>query len=153
MNKNLMGFTLIELMIVVAIIGILASIAVPVYQGYIARSQMTRTVGEISGFKSSIESMLTRGDNPTNGTELGYTNSDLIGNDHSVLESGLTIDFTSGDGSGFINALLNGDVTTTINGAQVRYSRSQTGTWTCTIIAPANPGWQNSFVPTGCSVS
>jgi type IV pilus assembly protein PilA len=147
------GFTLIELMIVVAIIGILASIAIPAYQGYIARSQVTRTVGEISAFKSPIEEMMVRGANPATGAELGYTNSNLIGNDHATLESGLTVDFTAGDGSGFVNAVLNGDVTTAINGAQVRISRSPTGTWSCAVIAPANAGWQDNFAPGGCPAS
>ena len=54
MNKNA-GFTLLELMIVVAIIGILAAIAVPAYQDYIARAQITEGLSLTSGYKILLE--------------------------------------------------------------------------------------------------
>lgn len=147
------GFTLIELMIVVAIIGILAAIAIPAYQDYIARTQITRSYGEIAAFKRPIDEQLMRGVFPTTVAELGYTNSELIGNDDAVLESGLTIDFTAGDGSGFVTAILNGAVTTAINSSQIRLARDRFGVWTCIIIPTTNPGWKNSFAPSGCTVS
>jgi type IV pilus assembly protein PilA len=52
MKNNQQGFTLIELMIVVAIIGILAAVAIPAYQDYIARSQVTEAVNLTAGLKA-----------------------------------------------------------------------------------------------------
>src|SRR5699024_4184541 len=53
MNRQ-QGFTLIELMIVVAIIGILAAIAIPAYQNYIARSQMSEALTLAGGLKTDV---------------------------------------------------------------------------------------------------
>ena len=58
MKKVQQGFTLIELMIVVAIIGILASVAIPAYQDYIGRAQVSEAVTLLGGMKTPAEEML-----------------------------------------------------------------------------------------------
>ena len=72
MKKVQQGFTLIELMIVVAIIGILAAIAVPMYLDYTVRSQIAEGLNLSGGAKVAVtEFFQGRGVFPTNNTEAG----------------------------------------------------------------------------------
>jgi type IV pilus assembly protein PilA len=76
------GFTLIELMIVVAIIGILASIAIPSYQDYVVRAQMVEAFSLASDLKLSVQEFRKdRGRMPASNHEAGLPEADkLIGN-------------------------------------------------------------------------
>jgi len=74
MTKLQKGFTLIELMIVVAIIGILAAIAIPAYQDYTIRAQVSEGMNLAAAAKAAVaESFLNRGAAPANRTVAGMS--------------------------------------------------------------------------------
>jgi len=79
MNKLQKGFTLIELMIVVAIIGILAAIAIPAYQDYTIRAQVSEGLSLASGSKTAVAEFFTnRGDWPAANDSAGVADAGSI---------------------------------------------------------------------------
>ena len=79
MRKVQQGFTLIELMIVVAIIGILAAIAIPAYQDYTIRAQVSEGLNLAAGAKAAVtEFYQDRGQFPADNTGAGLSPSGTI---------------------------------------------------------------------------
>lgn len=125
------GFTLIELMIVVAIIGILAAIAIPSYQDYTARAQVSEAVSLAAGFKTGLaEYYQAEGTYPStlNITAIGTTTSGKYVNTvtlNRVNTDSMTIISTMrADAAQGIRNLTLGIATT--NGGQ---------TWTCGTVS------------------
>lgn len=74
MKKMQQGFTLIELMIVVAIIGILAAVAIPAYQDYTIRAKLSEAIVGLSPAKSAVsEFYLSQGSMPSTASDAGFT--------------------------------------------------------------------------------
>ncbi|MCC4282830.1 pilin [Marinobacter salarius] len=157
MNHAQKGFTLIELMIVVAIIGILAAVAIPQYQDYTARTQVSRVVGEISALKSNAESIFNNGgivahtDDVTVSPReigIGWTGSNLV--DDTVGTNGL--DISNGDQADMSWSVTMGtDASTAVRGAEVTISRATDGSYSCSITnGPTANGWKDSYAPAGC---
>jgi type IV pilus assembly protein PilA len=101
------GFTLIELMIVIAIIGILAAIAIPAYQNYTIRSQVTEGLSLADGWKTSIsEYYAQNGQMPT-----GFTSTGGAGD--------IVAQATQGKYVGSIGVSTGGEIVITYTGSQV----------------------------------
>ena len=107
MKRVQQGFTLIELMIVVAIIGILAAVALPAYQDYTKRARVSEGLSLASGAKTALaEYVASNNQWPTTNTEAGLADPEKItGNS---VES-VTV-AKSGDGNGQIKVKYNGKV-------------------------------------------
>ena len=140
------GFTLIELMIVVAIIGILAAVAIPQYQNYVAKSQVTRVMQETGALKTIIETCLLEGrtDIGTGAGEcdLGWTSSNLIGGT-ATPQTGLSVTIND-DGTAEIDAEFGGNAATTLSDSSLTWDRTDAGVWSCTTTA------EEKYQPTGC---
>jgi len=119
MKRVQQGFTLIELMIVVAIVGILAAIALPAYQDYIVRSKMSEAIAAVAACKTSVaEWTATHGSLPPDQATGGCSS---IGTQFVVAGGGWTgsvIEYTS-QGTGAVGGECTFQLTPTQTGADI----------------------------------
>src|ERR1700704_6148396 len=143
------GFTLIELMIVVAIIGILAAVAIPAYQDYIARSQVSEAVSLMGSAKTPLaEYFADKGFWPTN-------LSDVLGNStgkYTGTVSGVDTGTINGTQSGYsVEATMKtSQVNAAITGAKIRLHTLDPGkNGNCT-VGGATPALSRKSLPGAC---
>jgi type IV pilus assembly protein PilA len=145
MMKKQQGFTLIELMIVVAIIGILAAIAIPAYQDYTIRAQVSEGLSLAGGAKAAVsEYAMDRGSFPTTNTMAG------LATDPTTI-NGSYVDSVTVGAAGVIRVMYGGSApaNTTIAGEEIVLTPGNLGqgsvTWTCT-----GDGIADRHLPAAC---
>lgn len=143
MNTNKMqGFTLIELMIVVAIIAILAAIALPAYQDYLIRSQVSEGAVLADGSKTAIaEFYSNKGAFPTTQGSAGLpAPTDIVGKyvlsvDATTLPGVITVEYGNSANNNIINKTLTFSAITHIGSVE----------WHC-VAGSVDP----KYLPTSC---
>ena len=139
--KKQQGFTLIELMIVVAVIGVLSAIAIPQYQKYVAKAEGAAALSTLTGLKTNAEAFTVE-----NGTFPKTANYAEVGTPSSALGV-ISYPDTATDGSGKILFTFTTNKVSPLNSkVKIALKRDLSGTWSCVSSATADSG----ITPKGC---
>lgn len=141
------GFTLIELMMVITIIGIIAAIAVPAYQNYIARGQVSEALIFASEYKNKVSDTYWQTSNCPTLTELGFSDNTISSKYLATInlttltgyKCSISLKFKS---TGVVSGLLNKTLSFSMN---IDINNPATSQWICT-----STDIQQKYLPKTC---
>lgn len=153
MMSYIRGFTLIEMMIVIAVIGIIAAIAIPKYQNYIVKAQAGRIIHETGELRLSVEDCLNEGKTQVG---LGIYECDPRASASNIIQGNSQVGVVLPNNTGVaqltnpltatstITAVLSNSVAPPLKAKKLVWQRQSNGSWFCL------SNIDESYLPTTC---
>lgn len=138
------GFTLIELTIVVVIVGLLAAVAMPMYQSYVARSQIIVALAELQGGKPQYELIINSG-SASGSSDFTVSNMFFTGAQSEICIYAVNPPNSANISDPALACELK-NVSPVLVGKFVYLSRNANGSWVCKTSVDVD----EKFKPTGC---
>jgi len=144
MKKAQQGFTLIELMIVVAIIGILAAVAIPAYQDYIIKAKLSKVATAVDPVKLAVAEFMQN--NGGSAAALTASNWTSLGLSAAPAATSEVASITVTAATGAVVATLQGIKGTTIDGTTVTWAPTMNSTSVSWVVTPSATGTELALI-------